>query len=308
MLIKTFLYVMALMALSAAGILVLMRVSRADGGPWRPFLGMQASLFCFLLSLSIQELRPEFPLWPEDALGFLGALGVILSSFGLLRFSFAAGPRGIMKNGFRRTISLVHWIAVILCTLSYVLSQIGFRSILILGSLLQFAAIVHLVLTIRLGHLSCRDPLLARILGDAAMVGIPAFPFLIIDPLGSTLSWPLPAALIDNYSLPVFFLIFNGIAAFRLSSWFTRSEPSHPVKPDWSALGLSSRESEVADLLLEGNSAKEIAIALGLSPKTAENHSYNLFRKLGVSSRFAFLSRYANGAKRAAPNSQHPGS
>lgn len=48
--------------------------------------------------------------------------------------------------------------------------------------------------------------------------------------------------------------------------------------------GLTPREREVLQLLAEGSSTKEVAVALGLSVKTAETHRSNLMRKLQVHS------------------------
>jgi len=51
---------------------------------------------------------------------------------------------------------------------------------------------------------------------------------------------------------------------------------------------LSARQREIADLILDGLSAKEIAVRLDISPKTAENHTYALYRKFGARSRIQF--------------------
>ncbi|MBT3201579.1 MAG: response regulator transcription factor [Phycisphaerales bacterium] len=55
---------------------------------------------------------------------------------------------------------------------------------------------------------------------------------------------------------------------------------------------LSRREIEVVQLLCEGFSSKEIARQLHISPKTVENHRYNIYRKCEVDS-IAALMRYA---------------
>jgi DNA-binding NarL/FixJ family response regulator len=47
---------------------------------------------------------------------------------------------------------------------------------------------------------------------------------------------------------------------------------------------LTSREQEVMVLLAEGNSAKEAAVKLFISPKTVENHRTNILNKLGLHS------------------------
>jgi DNA-binding NarL/FixJ family response regulator len=43
---------------------------------------------------------------------------------------------------------------------------------------------------------------------------------------------------------------------------------------------LTSRQREIVQLLAEGKSSKEVAVALGLSVKTAETHRANIMRKL----------------------------
>lgn len=57
-----------------------------------------------------------------------------------------------------------------------------------------------------------------------------------------------------------------------------------PSAPEVSGPGLTSREREVIQLVAEGKSTKEVAVALGLSVKTADTHRSNLMRKLGVHS------------------------
>lgn len=47
---------------------------------------------------------------------------------------------------------------------------------------------------------------------------------------------------------------------------------------------LTSREFQVLELILEGLNNAKIASKLNLSPKTIENHRYNLMQKLGVGS------------------------
>jgi DNA-binding CsgD family transcriptional regulator len=74
--------------------------------------------------------------------------------------------------------------------------------------------------------------------------------------------------------------------------------PSHPAahqNADGIFARLSSRETEIANLLAEGKTNGEIAEALFISLKTVETHIYNIFRKTGVSNRVqlarALLSR-----------------
>lgn len=64
-------------------------------------------------------------------------------------------------------------------------------------------------------------------------------------------------------------------------------EPSLPLRSR-----LTSREREIVQLLAEGKSSKEVAVALGISVKTAETHRANIMRKLEIHS-ISELVRYA---------------
>jgi DNA-binding NarL/FixJ family response regulator len=68
------------------------------------------------------------------------------------------------------------------------------------------------------------------------------------------------------------------------------------AKPDSDHQGyrgrLTVREREIVQLLAEGKSSKEVAVALGISVKTAETHRANIMRKLEIHS-VSELVRYA---------------
>lgn len=51
--------------------------------------------------------------------------------------------------------------------------------------------------------------------------------------------------------------------------------------------GLTGRETEVIGLLARGLQTKQVATALGISPKTADTHIQSAYRKMGVSTRAA---------------------
>lgn len=56
--------------------------------------------------------------------------------------------------------------------------------------------------------------------------------------------------------------------------------------------GLTDREREVAELIAEGRSNREIADALTISRQTAKNHVWSVFRRLGVHRRAEFLALF----------------
>lgn len=51
--------------------------------------------------------------------------------------------------------------------------------------------------------------------------------------------------------------------------------------------GLTDREAQVIGLLARGLATKQVARRLGISPKTADTHIQNAYRKIGVSTRAA---------------------
>lgn len=58
----------------------------------------------------------------------------------------------------------------------------------------------------------------------------------------------------------------------------TKNEPPNPAGFHDK---LTSREKEILVMLAEGLSTQQIAVNLFISPKTAENHRYNIMRKFG---------------------------
>lgn len=64
------------------------------------------------------------------------------------------------------------------------------------------------------------------------------------------------------------------------------------LKPNAPADPLTSREVQVLQLVAEGSTARQVALALGLSVKTAESHRNRIMRKLGIHET-AGLVRYA---------------
>jgi len=84
---------------------------------------------------------------------------------------------------------------------------------------------------------------------------------------------------------------FTPRASEMLLDGFSRqsygAEPKLPLRNR-----LTSREREIVQLLAEGKSSKEVAVALGISVKTAETHRANIMRKLELHS-VSELVRYA---------------
>src|SRR6201981_1726889 len=80
----------------------------------------------------------------------------------------------------------------------------------------------------------------------------------------------------------------SSVAEIVLNGYVNRrGDQPKPIKDR-----LTAREREVVQLLAEGKTSKEVAVALNLSVKTAETHRTNVMRKLDLHS-VAALVRYA---------------
>jgi DNA-binding NarL/FixJ family response regulator len=77
---------------------------------------------------------------------------------------------------------------------------------------------------------------------------------------------------------------FNSrVGQMVLSGFLNGREPGVPTD-DTAGPSLTPREREIVQMLAEGKSSKEVAVALNLSVKTAETHRSNIMRKLGLHS------------------------
>ncbi|MGD2133036.1 MAG: response regulator transcription factor [Maricaulaceae bacterium] len=85
-------------------------------------------------------------------------------------------------------------------------------------------------------------------------------------------------------------LIATGFAALGVwvGAQLMPRRPAEPFEQNTAALkslGLTPREISVLELIAAGQSNKEIARTLGVSPNTVKTHAANLYEKLGVTRR-----------------------
>ncbi|RYI33979.1 MAG: LuxR family transcriptional regulator, partial [Acetobacteraceae bacterium] len=77
----------------------------------------------------------------------------------------------------------------------------------------------------------------------------------------------------------------------RLAVWTYR-----PLEAEGTAGALTPTERRIARYLVNGFTSKEIALAMGSSPRTVEVHRANMIRKMGVRNSFELVSRLLAGA------------
>ena len=68
-------------------------------------------------------------------------------------------------------------------------------------------------------------------------------------------------------------------------------QPERPEPPAGEPSELSAREREIVRMLVEGQTSREIAHALGISKSSVDTYRARVFRKLGVESRAALFAR-----------------
>lgn len=71
-----------------------------------------------------------------------------------------------------------------------------------------------------------------------------------------------------------------------------QDEAITPADAVWRDLNLTSRESAIVELVLQGHSSESVGLKLGISTGTVKVHRRNVYRKLGISSQTQLLSLY----------------
>ena len=110
--------------------------------------------------------------------------------------------------------------------------------------------------------------------------------------LATLLSWLEYRYLARAFSFEIYLaLIAAGAIALgallgrELTPRRARREPFEPSRAAIRSLGLSARELDVLDRLAAGESNKEIARRLGISPNTVKTHVARVYEKLAVQRR-----------------------
>jgi DNA-binding CsgD family transcriptional regulator len=73
------------------------------------------------------------------------------------------------------------------------------------------------------------------------------------------------------------------------------------LPPNIAAEPLTAREHEIALMVVEGGTSRQIADRFGLSVRTVDNHLAHVFTKLGISSRADLRTALTSGARPGRP-------
>jgi len=142
------------------------------------------------------------------------------------------------------------------------------------------AAAVLLLFSIKSGHNSRETGLLLFILTLLGLVFFPAILFLTGESFGM-------------FAAPGGFLLLNtlGLLTLFIRSRRSSPDPAVDITAICRSLGLTKRETEVAVLLAEGRSYREIGSKLFVSMATVQTHVGRIYAKLGINNKTQLANR-----------------
>jgi DNA-binding CsgD family transcriptional regulator len=132
------------------------------------------------------------------------------------------------------------------------------------------------------------EPTLRRALVVLLALSGAFFPLMLADSLMGIVPALSFLGFMNNMAQPLYFMALNCLSiAFGLR-YLNRPaflEKGRLTGYFISRYGVTPREAQIIGLLLDGATVKRIGEALFISPKTAENHVYNVYQKLSVKNR-----------------------
>ena len=251
------------------------------------------SLLLICNSFWVSELRLLLSLPQDHDLGIMYVLlqqiGVVLNIW-VLPWLVASLIGLSFSETIRRAIYIWDLLVLILVLLYTILPQVDHISyvVTVLELLTIIASIVFLALN--LGKAPGKG--IRRALGWFIVISSIFAGILILDILISTL--PIPQlALVDNMSLPAYTIALN-IGAFFLSKNILNQPPlleeGRVSETCVEHYGLTKREREIINHIIDGKTNRRTAEDLFISAKTVENHLYSIYRKMEVRNRVHLIS------------------
>lgn len=145
----------------------------------------------------------------------------------------------------------------------------------------------------------------ARELADKPMGKIVknfGFIFLIFYTVEFLINYRILFANIVYYLYPLMSFSLNLPALVYLKYALDNYYKEHPLQPEkgvdldrfFSQHNISKREQEIIYLILKGKSNRDIEDELYISLRTVKNHIYNIYKKLGVKSRWQLINMIRN--------------
>lgn len=167
-----------------------------------------------------------------------------------------------------------------------------FRPTLIALNLLLFGTVGYGIVYIAVRYRRIGDRRLRRAVRVFLIVSAIFFPLMYVDSMLFYVPIAPWLARLDGTALPLFFLVLNSLAVRFAATYL--NEPPYLTEGRISShfrgrYGISEREAEIIRMLMDGKTSREVGEELFISPKTVENHVYNIYQKTHVRNRIELV-------------------
>lgn len=218
-------------------------------------------------------------LWLFQAVG--GILFVLCAPY------FYATLLGIVLSQRKKIVFFILDALLLVAVFTYVVVPSLSFTVIILN-LLLFGMIGYGLLLILIHLKRIVDATLRKTLILFFVLTAVFLPLFFLDILTSRASVFSGFRFIEGLALPAYLLVLNVLTIVFAVSYLNRPpyiEKNRLTEYFISTFHITPREEEILSLLLEGRSNKEIGELLFISPKTVENHTYNIYQKVGINTR-----------------------
>jgi DNA-binding CsgD family transcriptional regulator len=253
------------------------------------FAGFLFSLLLFLLAMTTQLFASVAR--PAGAGAFYYLSLVLMAAGGILYMvdapHFYHALLGQSVGPVRRTAYLILVVLFSAGTVLVFARPYWALPAIVLNALL-FGMIGYGIVLIGIFYRRIGNYRLRRAVGIFFVISVVFFPLMYIDSLSNVISWTPALAGLDGLSLPLFFLVINGLSIVLAAGLFNTPpyvEEGRVTDYFRGVFGISAREHEIIELVVRGHSNKEIGEQLFISAKTVENHLYSIYQKTNVKSR-----------------------
>lgn len=287
------LYVAALVSGSASiGIALFIRSQHR-----KPVVGLfalfLASLFFIVLSMSLESYA--MLLDPASArVVTIVALAVMVVGAGGYMFAAPFFYHALVGVTLGRGVTALYLtLAAIFVPLSLSIFILPtFRPTLIALNVMLFGMVAYGIVYIGIRYRRIGDRRLRRAVRVFLIVSAFFFPLMYLDSMLFFVPVAPWIAELDGSALPLFFLVINILAVHFAATYL--AEPPYLTDGRVSAhfrgrFGISEREGEIIVMLMEGKTSREVGESLFISPKTVENHVYNIYQKTHVRNRIELV-------------------
>lgn len=293
-----FAYLFACYSIGAAGLAFAGLMSLARPSP------LERAYFAFMLGFTCSVVSSTVA-WalPGEVHGFFREADRLLSRFGLacIGVSLPAFVARLLPGRYVSAAARVLVAAVAALWLATLVFHFSERSSLVVDLFIFAAAasILHSTVYGIAASIRPRDPATDPdslrwygLMNRVKWIALAAFPFFVVfDFFPGYFGLLGPKASGGIWAAPAFYALWNALYIRGALPTLARPHANAAAPVDPEGAGLSPREREVAVLLAEGRSYKEIAAELGISLGTVKTHIARVYEKTGAGTKIELRKR-----------------